>query len=102
LKAAHKATVENGPSHPLPGINPTAAGEISPDSFERPPAIRTLLQSPLGYESKAAPEAGDVRGFAELIHGHRERKRARTAGMSNRQIDGYYELARAHGAIGGN
>ena len=55
----------------------------------------------LGYESKAALEAGDLRGFAELMHGHWERKRARTTGMSNRQIDDYYELARANGAIGG-
>jgi D-glycero-alpha-D-manno-heptose-7-phosphate kinase len=55
----------------------------------------------LGYESKAALEAGDLRGFAELMHGHWLRKRARSAGMSNRQIDDYYELARANGAIGG-
>jgi D-glycero-alpha-D-manno-heptose-7-phosphate kinase len=55
----------------------------------------------LGYESKIALEAGDLRGFAELMHGHWERKRARTQGMSNSQIDGYYELARANGAIGG-
>ena len=55
----------------------------------------------LGYESKAALESGDLRGFAELMHGHWVRKRARTMGMSNGQIDGYYELARANGAIGG-
>jgi len=55
----------------------------------------------VGYQSKAALEAGDLRGFAELMHGHWVRKRARTTGMSNRQIDDYYELARANGAIGG-
>lgn len=55
----------------------------------------------LGYESKAALEAGDLRGFAELMHGHWVRKRARSTGMSNRQIDDYYELARANGAVGG-
>jgi D-glycero-alpha-D-manno-heptose-7-phosphate kinase len=55
----------------------------------------------LGYESKAALEAGDLKGFGELMHGHWERKRARSTGMSNREIDGYYELARANGAIGG-
>src|SRR5580658_10342001 len=55
----------------------------------------------LGYESKAALEAGDLRGFGELMHGHWERKRARSTGMSNVEIDGYYELARANGAIGG-
>jgi D-glycero-alpha-D-manno-heptose-7-phosphate kinase len=55
----------------------------------------------LGYESKEALESGDLRAFAELMHVHWLRKRARTTGMSNRQIDDYYELARANGAIGG-
>jgi D-glycero-alpha-D-manno-heptose-7-phosphate kinase len=55
----------------------------------------------LGYESKAALEAGDLRAFGELMHVHWERKRTRTVGMSNRQIDDYYELARANGAVGG-
>jgi D-glycero-alpha-D-manno-heptose-7-phosphate kinase len=55
----------------------------------------------LGYDSKAALEAGDLKAFGELMHCHWERKRARTSGMSNREIDGYYELARANGAIGG-
>jgi D-glycero-alpha-D-manno-heptose-7-phosphate kinase len=59
------------------------------------------LVKQLGYESKAALEAGDLKGFGELMHVHWERKRARSAGMSNREIDGYYELARANGAIGG-
>jgi D-glycero-alpha-D-manno-heptose-7-phosphate kinase len=55
----------------------------------------------LGYESKAALEDGDLHGFAELMHDHWVRKRARSTGMSNCQIDGYYELARANGALGG-
>ncbi len=55
----------------------------------------------IGEESKAALEAGDLRAFGELMHGHWERKRARSLGMSNGEIDGYYDLARANGAIGG-
>jgi D-glycero-alpha-D-manno-heptose-7-phosphate kinase len=55
----------------------------------------------LGYESKATLEAGDLRAFGELMHEHWERKRARSSGMSNQQIDRYYDLARANGAIGG-
>lgn len=54
-----------------------------------------------GYDSKAALEAGDLRAFGELMHAHWERKRARTAGMSNGEIDRYYGLARANGAVGG-
>jgi len=55
----------------------------------------------LGYESKAALEDGDLHGFAELMHDHWVRKRARSTGMSNCQIYGYYELARANCALGG-
>ena len=55
----------------------------------------------LGYESKAALETGNLRKFAELMHIHWEHKKARSNGMTNLQIDAYYELARANGALGG-
>lgn len=55
----------------------------------------------LGYDSKAALEAGDLRAFAEIMHVHWEHKKARTTGMSNSQIDEYYTLARKNGALGG-
>ena len=55
----------------------------------------------LGYQSKAAFEAGDLRRFAEIMHIHWENKKKRSAGMSTGLIDGYYELARANGALGG-
>ncbi len=55
----------------------------------------------LGYQSKDALERGDLRRFAELMHVHWERKKARSKGMSNTLIDHYYELARANGALGG-
>jgi D-glycero-alpha-D-manno-heptose-7-phosphate kinase len=55
----------------------------------------------LAFESRAALEAGDLRRFAALMHDHWEHKKQRSQGMSNPQIDAYYELARANGAIGG-
>lgn len=55
----------------------------------------------LGYRSREALEKGDLHEFAALMHTHWERKRARTQGMSNSQIDTWYEVARAHGALGG-
>jgi D-glycero-alpha-D-manno-heptose-7-phosphate kinase len=55
----------------------------------------------LGYESKSALEAGDLHGFAQIMHVHWEHKKKRTAGMSNGHIDDYYELAMANGALGG-
>jgi D-glycero-alpha-D-manno-heptose-7-phosphate kinase len=55
----------------------------------------------LGYESKMAFEAGDLRRFAEIMHLHWENKKRRSAGMSTGLIDEYYELARRNGALGG-
>jgi D-glycero-alpha-D-manno-heptose-7-phosphate kinase len=54
-----------------------------------------------GYESKAALEAGDLRRFAAIMHQHWELKKQRSQSMTNAGIDRYYELARAHGALGG-
>jgi D-glycero-alpha-D-manno-heptose-7-phosphate kinase len=55
----------------------------------------------LGYETKDAFERGDLRRFAELMHVHWEHKKSRSKGMSNSQIDDYYEFARCNGALGG-
>jgi len=55
----------------------------------------------LGYESKSAFEAGDLRRFAEIMHIHWENKKKRSAGMTNGLVDEYYELARRNGALGG-
>jgi len=55
----------------------------------------------LGYESKAAMEAGDLRAWAEIMDVHWEYKKKRSPGMSNSCIDAYYQLARENGAVGG-
>jgi D-glycero-alpha-D-manno-heptose-7-phosphate kinase len=55
----------------------------------------------LGYRSKEALEAGDLHRFAELMHVHWEHKKKRSGGISNAQINAWYEEARAHGALGG-
>ena len=55
----------------------------------------------LGLRSKAALENGDAQHFGELMHEHWEHKKRRSGGMSNPQIDEWYELAMNHGAIGG-
>jgi D-glycero-alpha-D-manno-heptose-7-phosphate kinase len=59
------------------------------------------LTKELGYKSREVLERGDLHGFAELMHIHWERKRKRTQGMSNTQIDDWYEIGRANGALGG-
>jgi D-glycero-alpha-D-manno-heptose-7-phosphate kinase len=55
----------------------------------------------LGYRSRLALENGDTAGFGELMHEHWEHKKRRSKGMSNPQIDEWYELGRQNGAVGG-
>lgn len=55
----------------------------------------------LGLEIKRALEAGDIGRFGELMHEHWMRKRQRSSGMSNGQIDELYELARSKGGATG-
>lgn len=55
----------------------------------------------LGYKSKDALESGNAVLFGELMHEHWENKKRRSGGMSNSQIDEWYELALKNGAIGG-
>ncbi len=55
----------------------------------------------IGYESRAVLEKGDLAAYGLLLHEHWERKRKRSKMISNPQIDGWYELARSNGAVGG-
>lgn len=55
----------------------------------------------LGLRSQKALEAGRTAEFGEIMHEHWEHKKNRSQGMSNPQIDEWYELGRANGAIGG-
>jgi len=55
----------------------------------------------LGLRSKSALEAGDPSQFGELLHQHWEQKKQRSPGMSNPQIDEWYEIAIKNGAVGG-
>lgn len=55
----------------------------------------------LGLRSRAALESGDTPAFGALMHEHWEHKKQRSGGMSNPQIDAWYELGRRNGAVGG-
>ena len=55
----------------------------------------------LGYRSKKSLENGNTTLFGELMHEHWEHKKHRSGGMSNPQIDEWYELGMNNGAIGG-
>jgi D-glycero-alpha-D-manno-heptose-7-phosphate kinase len=55
----------------------------------------------LGYRSKEALESGDLVRFGQLMHEHWERKKSRSRGISNPQVDQWYSQAMSNGAIGG-
>jgi D-glycero-alpha-D-manno-heptose-7-phosphate kinase len=55
----------------------------------------------LGLQSQKALEGGDLPEFARLMDVHWQRKKQRSGGMSNPQINEWYDLAMANGALGG-
>jgi D-glycero-alpha-D-manno-heptose-7-phosphate kinase len=55
----------------------------------------------MGLESRDLLESGDLTSYAELMHEHWINKRRRSSGMSTERVDGLYEQARQHGAVGG-
>jgi D-glycero-alpha-D-manno-heptose-7-phosphate kinase len=55
----------------------------------------------LGLHSRDLLEAGDLDGYAELMHEHWQNKRQRSPGMATARVDELYTLARRSGVIGG-
>ena len=55
----------------------------------------------LGLQCKEALEAGDLQEFGRLMDTHWQHKKKRSASMSNSQINAWYDLAMANGAVGG-
>ena len=55
----------------------------------------------LGRRSQTALTAGDLGLFGALMDEHWQHKRKRSSGMSNPQIDEWYELGMKNGATGG-
>jgi D-glycero-alpha-D-manno-heptose-7-phosphate kinase len=83
------------------------AGSILQDQKQRTDrADPAMLQNlhyvkELGMRSLQALESGKTMLFGELLHEHWEHKKRRSIGMSNPQIDEWYELGRKNGAVGG-
>ncbi len=59
------------------------------------------LTKEMGLCSRKALESGHPDVFGELLNEQWEHKKKRSAGMSNPQIDEWYDLGRKHGALGG-
>jgi D-glycero-alpha-D-manno-heptose-7-phosphate kinase len=55
----------------------------------------------IGLEIRDAISKGNLRRFGELLDAHWQSKKRLSEGISNSRIDGWYELAKKNGAIGG-
>lgn len=55
----------------------------------------------IGYEVRDALLSGEVDRYGALLHEHWQSKRRLSQKISEPAIDGWYELARRHGALGG-
>jgi D-glycero-alpha-D-manno-heptose-7-phosphate kinase len=55
----------------------------------------------LGYQSKKYLESNNTIAFGMLMDEHWDHKKKRTSGMTNPQIDRWYQIAKDNGAIGG-
>lgn len=55
----------------------------------------------LGYRIKEALEQGDVEKFGLLLDEHWQNKKRRSGKISDSRIDGWYELIKENGALGG-
>lgn len=58
--------------------------------------IRAMAEQTLAFL-----RAGELTGFGKLLHESWQVKKGLAKGISNSNIDDWYELARSHGAIGG-
>ncbi|MBZ5695593.1 MAG: galactokinase [Acidobacteriia bacterium] len=55
----------------------------------------------IGVEIRDSIVQGDLRRFGELLDVHWQSKKRLSSGVTNPQIDAWYELAKHHGAVGG-
>jgi D-glycero-alpha-D-manno-heptose-7-phosphate kinase len=84
-----------------------AAAKVLVDQDERSKAGEVQMienlhaTKEIGLRSRDLLEAGDLEGYAELMHEHWEHKRRRSPGMTDEHIDRLYTLARRSGVIGG-
>lgn len=83
------------------------AGEILRHQDEKskdidPTMIENLHRvKEIGFLSKKMLEEGNLNDFGLLMHEHWLYKRVRSSNISNPQIDQWYDLAKANGAVGG-
>jgi len=88
------------------GYSRTASELLQDQKIRSQSGDTTMLENlhfikDLGHRIKIILEAGDLSGFADLMHEHWLHKRQRSAKTSNDRIDEIYAIARDNGALGG-
>jgi len=70
---------------------------------KKDPTVITSLREikDIGLEIRDAISKGNLRHFGELLDAHWQTKKRLSESISNPQIDGWYELAKQNGAVGG-
>ncbi len=78
-------------------------GQQEADTRRHDPTVLDSLHAvkQLGYQVKAALEAGELDRFGRLLDQHWRTKKQRSGRMSNADIDRWYETALDAGALGG-
>jgi D-glycero-alpha-D-manno-heptose-7-phosphate kinase len=71
----------------------------SADSDATRAGLRHMVQ--LAAQLRDALNANCLDGFGEILHANWEEKRRLACGITNPTLDGWYDTARAHGAVGG-
>ncbi len=62
---------------------------------------RLRRMAALAGQLRDALNRSDLDGFGDVLHANWEEKRRLASGISNPTLDGWYDTARAHGAVGG-
>jgi D-glycero-alpha-D-manno-heptose-7-phosphate kinase len=88
------------------GYSRSASGILKDQKARTQSSDEAMLQNlhfvkELGYRSKEALESGRTSQFGELLHEHWEHKKQRSGGMSNPNIDRWYDVGMKNGAVGG-
>ncbi len=88
------------------GVSRSAGGVLKDQDERTKKSDSSMIENlhyvkELGVRSKEALEAGKACVVGEIMHEHWLNKKKRSQGMSNPQIDEWYELGRKNGALGG-
>lgn len=88
------------------GYSRSASAVLSDQKIKTEKSDESMIQNlhfikELGLEIKKALESGKTEEFGKLMHVHWQHKKERSQGISNENINQWYDLAYENGALGG-